>query len=114
MPADSEYLRHTHEWGEFVYSYSGVMEVKIGEHDYLATSQYKLWLPPRIEHQGLNRYKASHCSLYVSAPDLLGFVVCTTPVTSPQTNGMAEAFVKTFKRDYVYLNDLADAVKVMS
>jgi putative transposase len=26
---------------------------------------------------------------------------CTTPVRSPESNGMAEAFVKTFKRDYV-------------
>ena len=43
----------------------------------------------------------------------LGFVVCTTPVRSPQSNGMAEAFVKTFKRDYVYLNDLPDAQSVM-
>lgn len=68
MPADSEYPSHTHDWGEFVYSYRGVMEVKIGEHHYLAPSQYGLWLPPRIEHQGLNRYEASHCSLYVSAP----------------------------------------------
>ena len=44
----------------------------------------------------------------------LGFVVCTTPVRSPQSNGMAEAFVKTFKRDYVYLNDLPDAATVMT
>lgn len=26
---------------------------------------------------------------------------------------MAESFVKTFKRDYVYVNDLPDAVSVM-
>ena len=26
---------------------------------------------------------------------------CFTPVESPESNGMAEAFVKTFKRDYV-------------
>lgn len=26
---------------------------------------------------------------------------------------MAESFVKTFKRDYVYINDLPDAVTVM-
>src|SRR5690554_4176199 len=44
----------------------------------------------------------------------LGFIVCTTPVRSPQSNGMAEAFVKTFKRDYVYLNDLPDAATVMA
>lgn len=43
----------------------------------------------------------------------LGFHVCTTPIRSPQSNGMAEAFVKTFKRDYVYLNDVSDAETVM-
>jgi len=43
----------------------------------------------------------------------LGFHICTTPIRSPQSNGMAEAFVKTFKRDYVYLNDVPDAETVM-
>ncbi|EBE8787276.1 hypothetical protein C6J34_11700 [Salmonella enterica] len=36
----------------------------------------------------------------------LGFIACNTPVHSPESNGMAESFVKTFKRDYVYVNDL--------
>jgi transposase InsO family protein len=42
----------------------------------------------------------------------LGLVVCTTPVYSPESNGMAEGFIKTFKRDYVYLArlDTAEAV----
>ena len=44
----------------------------------------------------------------------LGFKVCTTPVRSPESNGMAEAFVKTFKRDYVYLSDRPDAATVMA
>lgn len=34
----------------------------------------------------------------------LGFIVCTTPAYSPESNGMSEAFVKTLKRDSVYLN----------
>jgi len=43
----------------------------------------------------------------------LGLVCCTTPVSSPQSNGMAEAFVKTFKRDYVYVHDRPDAKTVL-
>jgi len=38
-----------------------------------------------------------------------GLSGCTTPIRSPELNGMAEAFVKTFKRDYVYGNHGPDA-----
>lgn len=44
----------------------------------------------------------------------LGIVSKFTPVRSPQSNGMAEALVKTFKRDYVFCNDRPDAETVMS
>lgn len=36
----------------------------------------------------------------------LGLVACHTPVRSPQSNGVAEAFFGSFKRDYVYQNPL--------
>ena len=43
----------------------------------------------------------------------LGMLVCNTPAYSPESNGMAEAFVKSFKRDYVYVHRLDDAASVM-
>ena len=39
---------------------------------------------------------------------------CTAPVRGPQSNGMAEAFVKTFKRDYVSVNSILDAKTVIA
>jgi putative transposase len=43
----------------------------------------------------------------------IGFLPLTTPVESPQSNGMAEAFVRTFKRDYVAINPKPDATTVI-
>ena len=42
-----------------------------------------------------------------------GFIVYTTPAYPPESNWMAESFVKTFKRDYVYVNDVWNAEAVI-
>ena len=44
----------------------------------------------------------------------LGLIPVNTPECSPQSNGMAESFVNTFKRDYVARMDLRDAATVMA
>lgn len=67
MPARARYPRHRHAWGEFVYAHRGVMDVQIGARHCLAPPQHGIWLPPQVEHRGLNRGDATHSSLYVAA-----------------------------------------------
>ena len=42
----------------------------------------------------------------------LGFEVCTTPSYCPESNGLAEGFIKRFKHDYVYVSKLPDGATV--
>jgi putative transposase len=44
----------------------------------------------------------------------LGLTPIHTPVCSPQSNGMAESFVNTFRRDYESRMDLSDARAVLA
>ncbi|MCP3061234.1 helix-turn-helix transcriptional regulator [Myxococcus sp. K38C18041901] len=62
----ASYPRHHHPWGEFVYAFTGVMELELAGSHYLAPPQYGIWLPPDVEHRGMNRSEASHCSLYLT------------------------------------------------
>ena len=57
------------------------------------------------------QYTATATVLYAHE---LGLVPITTPAYSPQSNGLAEAFVKTFKRDYVDGAELRDAESVLA
>jgi putative transposase len=43
----------------------------------------------------------------------IGLEPRTTPIESPQSNGMAEAFVRTIKRDYVRVSPRPDAESVL-
>ena len=46
-------------------------------------------------------------------PSDIGLVPRTTPVSSPQSNGTAEAFVRTLRRDYIRVNPTPDARTVI-
>jgi putative transposase len=64
--------------------------------------------PHAIEHLSDNgsAYTARDTRLFAQA---LNLTPCFTPVASPQSNGMSEAFVKTLKRDYVRISQVPDA-----
>ncbi|MBA8882185.1 transposase InsO family protein [Phyllobacterium myrsinacearum] len=68
--------------------------------------------PTAIEHLSDNgsAYTARDTRLFAQA---LNLIPCFTPVASPQSNGMSEAFVKTLKRDYIRILPLPDAETVL-
>lgn len=81
----------------------------------LETVEYRFGIP-RVPHR--IQWLSDNGSCYTARDTVafgkqLGLDIRTTPSYSPQSNGMAEAFVKTFKRDYVYFGDLKDAQTVM-
>jgi transposase InsO family protein len=57
------------------------------------------------------QYTATASVLYAHE---LGLVQITTPAYSPESNGLAEGFVHTFKRDYVNVHELRDAESVLA
>lgn len=75
VPAHATYPRHRHAWGEFVYAFSGIMEIEVAGRHYLAPPQYGIWLPPDLEHIGFNRHEAFHCSLYVGPEHCAGLPI---------------------------------------
>ncbi len=68
--------------------------------------------PQPVEHLSDNGspYTAKETRDFATA---LNLVPCFTPVKSPESNGMSEAFVKTFKRDYLRISPLPDAPSVL-
>lgn len=113
MPADAAYPRHRHIWGEFVYSYSGVVQVDVGQRRYLTPSHYGLWLPPGVEHQGLNRQAACHCSLYIAAhqASALPDITCALTV-GPLTRALLE-HLRHHPAEAPYPDDLTRLLDVL-
>ena len=65
------------------------------------------------------RWLADNGSVHVAA-NALDIVIalylepCFTPVESPESNDVAETFVKTFKRDYVRVSAIPDAATALA
>ncbi len=78
MPNDAIFPSHIHSWGEFVYSHNGVVQVMVEKERYLVPPQYGIWLPPNMQHVGLNRREVLQSSLYVAGE------LCGTLPTKPQ------------------------------
>lgn len=67
MPVDSVFEEGSHQWGEFVYSYSGLMQVSVIAGQFLSPPpRHGIWLPPEVTHSAKNRYETTYCSIYIA------------------------------------------------
>ena len=59
--------KHSHQWGQLVYSSRGVMQIETVEGVFVIPPQQALWLPPHVEHTHYCRHGASYRSLHIAA-----------------------------------------------
>jgi hypothetical protein len=45
--------------------------------------------------------------------EMVDLYPCFTPLRNPESNGLAKSFVKTFKRDDVFVNNRSNAETVL-
>ncbi|MGO2975264.1 MAG: AraC family transcriptional regulator [Hafnia alvei] len=65
--ADTEYLPHSHPWGQLIYIRTGVLALNVGDQRFLAPSKFAVWLPVGIEHSSYNRKLSQFRTINISA-----------------------------------------------
>lgn len=65
MPENTIYPSLRHPWGEFVFSFTGVLEMRAEGKEFRIPPSFGLWHPPGTEHHGGNSKASDHCSLYI-------------------------------------------------
>ncbi|OCX66571.1 hypothetical protein BFP70_04260 [Thioclava sp. SK-1] len=71
MPDNATYPALRHPWGEFVYCYRGVTELRSGGQVFLAPPHMAFWIPADVDQIGYNRRATTHISIYID-PSLCG------------------------------------------
>lgn len=70
------------------------------------------WVPRQLQFLS-DRGSIFRAKETIAVARQLNIKSCFTMAYSPESNGMAESFVKTIKRDYVYVSDCFDADAVL-
>lgn len=84
--------------------------------DLMVTSVERRFATSRASHRV--QWLSDNGSPYAAAKTIdialaLNLEPCFTPIESPESNGMAEAFVRTLKRDYVRVNPIPNAATAL-
>lgn len=69
--ANTEFLPHSHSYGQLICVKSGVLAMNIGGQRFLAPPEFSVWVPARVEHSSFNR-KSMHFRAIDIALELCG------------------------------------------
>ncbi len=64
--ADTEYLPHSHLWGQVICIKSGVLALNIGGQRFLAPPGFAVWIPAKMEHSSYNLRQAWFRSINIA------------------------------------------------
>lgn len=90
LSAETSYPVEGHGWGEFVYSFRGMVELSVGQGHFLTPPHYGLWLPPGAVHGASTRPNTSYCILDITE-ELCGPLPDT--VCSLEVSGIVKAIL---------------------
>ena len=62
----SEWITHSHPWGQFNYVSQGVMHLEILGERFISPKQYAVWIPPNFEHASFNKVASTYRTAYLS------------------------------------------------
>ncbi|KFK93298.1 MULTISPECIES: helix-turn-helix domain-containing protein [unclassified Serratia (in: enterobacteria)] len=64
--ADTEYVLHSHDWGQLICVKTGVIAMNIAGQRFLAPPEFAVWLPAGMEHSSYNRKPALFRSINIA------------------------------------------------
>lgn len=66
--ANTEYLPHTHPWGQVIFVKSNVLEMRVQGERLLTPADIPVWIPPGHSHASYNRQQARFRTFNLAAP----------------------------------------------
>lgn len=62
----SEWITHSHPWGQFNYVSRGVMHLEILGKRFISPPHYAVWIPPNLVHASFNKVASTYRTVYLS------------------------------------------------
>lgn len=65
--ARTEFLPHTHRWGQAIFVQCNVLAMRVGDERLLTPTAIPIWIPPGVEHASYNHKQAHFRTLNIAA-----------------------------------------------